>query len=185
MIDLWLHLTRSHTFPGADAAVVVTKEWQSTYGQGTANGGVTVLPPCCSRCCDSGTWPSPASVTATCKGTSCYSNLEEAAKNCQREGAGEAPQNHVLAAGQRWQGLKQRPRAASPEGSSRPARMTGKEENSSCIGWGINWELRDTQGGKEEEDWLGNAHKTGKINGISRQEWVLTVITTLTFMVSG
>lgn len=60
-------------------------------------------------------------------------DLEEAAKTCQRGAAGEAPQNHVLAAGQRTAGTEAVTRGLPCRGgSSCPAGTTGKEENSSC-----------------------------------------------------
>lgn len=80
--------------------------------------------------------------------------------------------------------------AASLEESSHPAGMT--KENSSCRGIGnqlVTQELIlclwDTEGGKEEAGWPGNAHKMGKRNGISRQEWVLIVSQTPMLMLRG
>lgn len=41
MIDLWLHLTHSHIFPGADAATVMMKGWRTGRGR----WGSHVAPP--------------------------------------------------------------------------------------------------------------------------------------------
>lgn len=68
MTDLGLHFSHSHTFPEADAAVGMMKEWQGTSAQGTAGEGLVLIPPHCSSCCcDRSAWPSSTSVRATHK----------------------------------------------------------------------------------------------------------------------
>lgn len=190
MTDLGLHLSHSHTFPGANAAVVMM-EWQGTNAQGTADGGLILVPPHCSRCCcDRSTWPSSESVRAThksswssaihlhscgqfylsplkhrlgCRGS--MANTKEVAKNCQRSC-----------------GISQGPTLL--QGSSCPADMTGKKCNSSCSRRGnqleievlvlCQWERRRTKRlrGRLAEECPQNR----KMNGISRQEWVFIVI---------
>lgn len=74
--------------------------------------------------------------------------------------------------------------AASLEGNSCPAAMTGKEDNSSCSSTGNQLGIEGLVLCLWERLRVGNAHKVEKINGITRQR-VLVVITTPTFMVSG
>lgn len=171
MTDLGLHLTHPHTFPGADAAIVMMKERQGTNAQGTPDGELILVPPHCSRCCDSSTWPSSMSVRAThksswsfaiqlrscgqfylspltlplkhrfgCRGS--MANIKEVAKNCQRQGGVEAPQNNTPTFRQRVAGAKAVSQGLSCCRGAADQQILQGMSITPAVGGGINWELR-------------------------------------------